>query len=89
MAKTKGVFRIDFDRLGDIGDRLVEFTLFRPRHAAAGIGPLSLELTLIASAWSEKGEFDQAVADITEAVTIDPKYAFGFGQRMRRSSGRG
>jgi len=29
-------------------------------------------------AWTEKGEFDQAVADITEAVTIDPKYAFGF-----------
>jgi tetratricopeptide (TPR) repeat protein len=32
-------------------------------------------------AWTEKGEFDQAVAAITEAVTIDPKYAFGFGQR--------
>src|SRR6266851_3431288 len=32
-------------------------------------------------AWTEKGEFEQAVADITEAVTIDPKYAFGFGQR--------
>src|SRR5258705_10725107 len=39
LAETKGVFRIDCDRLGDIGDRLVEFTLFRPRHAAAGIGP--------------------------------------------------
>ena len=39
LAKTKGVFRIDCDRLGEIGDRLVEFTLFRPRHAAAGIGP--------------------------------------------------
>ena len=39
LAETKGVFRIDCDRLGDIGDRLVEFTLFHPRHAAAGIGP--------------------------------------------------
>ena len=39
LAETKGVFRIDCDRLGDIGDRLVEFTFFRPRHAAAGIGP--------------------------------------------------
>ena len=39
MAETKGVFWIDCDRLGDIGDRLVEFTLFRPCHAAAGIGP--------------------------------------------------
>src|SRR5256884_447565 len=39
LAETKGVFWIDCDRLGDIGDRLVEFTLFRPRHAAAGIGP--------------------------------------------------
>jgi tetratricopeptide (TPR) repeat protein len=32
-------------------------------------------------AWTEKGEFEQAVADIAEPVTIDPKYAFGFGQR--------
>src|SRR4030095_15020854 len=39
LAETKGVFRIDFDRLGEIGDRLVEFPLFRPRHAAAGMGP--------------------------------------------------
>src|SRR4029450_6279162 len=39
LAETKGIFRIDCDRLGDIGDRLVEFTLFRPRHATAGIGP--------------------------------------------------
>jgi hypothetical protein len=39
LAETKGVFRIDCDRLGDIGDRLVEFPLFRPRHTAADIGP--------------------------------------------------
>ena len=32
-------------------------------------------------AWTEKGEFDRALADLTEAVTIDPSYAFGFGQR--------
>src|SRR6185312_11256667 len=37
LSETEGVFRIDRDRLGEIGDRLVEFTLFRPRHAAAGI----------------------------------------------------
>jgi hypothetical protein len=29
----------------------------------------------------EKGEFDHAIADTTQAVTIDPKCAFGFGQR--------
>jgi hypothetical protein len=39
LAETKGVFWIDCDRLGDIGDRLFEFTLFRPCHAVAGIGP--------------------------------------------------
>jgi len=31
-------------------------------------------------AWTEKGEFDQAVANITEAVTID-RNTLGFGQR--------
>jgi hypothetical protein len=28
--------------------------------------------------WTEQGKFDQAIADITQAVTIDPKYAFWF-----------
>ena len=36
-----------------------------------------------ATAWRgwKRVNSTQAVADITEAVTIDPKYAFGFGQR--------
>jgi hypothetical protein len=33
------------------------------------------------SAGTEKGEFDQPIADIAQALAIDPKYAFGFGQR--------
>ena len=32
-------------------------------------------------AWTEKGEFDSATADLTEAIKIDPNDAFGFAQR--------
>jgi len=38
---------------------------------------------------TEKGEFDQAVADITEGDHNRSEYAFGFGKGVRRSSGRG
>ena len=32
-------------------------------------------------AWTEKGEFERALADINDALKVDPKYAFAFGQR--------
>ena len=33
------------------------------------------------NAWSDKNEYDKAIADYNEAIRLDPKFAFGFYNR--------
>ena len=39
--------------------------------------------------WQEKGDLDKAIADYTEAIRLDPKYAMAYDSRGRRLGTKG